>query len=60
MADFHPKGKVARAYGVWLEDRGSSRRAVFVIDREGILRWSKVYERSLPDNEELLRVLAEL
>ncbi len=60
LADFHPKGEVARVYGVWLDDRGSSRRAVFVIDREGILRWSKVYERSLPDNEELLRVLAEL
>jgi alkyl hydroperoxide reductase subunit AhpC len=60
LADFHPKGEVARAYGVWNEDHGISRRSVFIIDRAGILRWSKLYERGIPDNEELLAVLAGL
>lgn len=60
LSDFHPKGDVARRYGVWREERGTSRRAVFIIDREGIVRWSKVYEREVPDNEELLAALHEL
>lgn len=60
LADFHPKGEVARAYGVWNADRGTSKRAVFIIDSAGILRWSRVYERAVPDNEELLAVLEDL
>lgn len=60
LADFHPKGEVARAYGIWNEDHGFSNRAIFIVDQSGILRWSKVYERSIPDNEELLAVLEEL
>ena len=57
LADFHPKGAVARQFGVWREDRGVSKRAVFLIDRDGIIRWSKLYEQSLPDNNELLAAL---
>ena len=40
LADFHPKGAVARSYGVYLEDRGHSSRALVLIDEEGIVRWS--------------------
>jgi peroxiredoxin len=39
-ADFEPKGGVARAYGVYREQDGTSERALFVIDPEGIVRWS--------------------
>jgi alkyl hydroperoxide reductase subunit AhpC len=60
LADFHPKGEVARRYGVWREENGNSRRAVFIIDKNGTLRWSKVYERGNPDNEELLTVIQGL
>jgi len=60
LADFHPKGEVARRYGVWREDNGYSRRSVFIIDKNGTLRWSKVYERGNPDNEELLTVIQGL
>lgn len=42
LADFEPKGAVARAYGVYREKEGTSARALFVIDREGIIRWSYV------------------
>ena len=42
LADFHPKGEVARRYGVYNEDRGMSRRALVVIDPEGTVRWSHV------------------
>ncbi len=60
LADFHPKGALAQQYGVWLDEHGFSARAVFVIDKQGIIRWSKVYERALPDNEEILSILGEL
>ena len=42
LSDFEPKGAVARAYGVYRESEGTSERALFVIDREGIIRWSFV------------------
>jgi peroxiredoxin len=40
LADFEPKGAVARAYGVYRQHDGTSERALFVIDSEGIIRWS--------------------
>jgi peroxiredoxin len=42
LADFEPKGAVARAYGVYREEDGESERALFVIDAEGVIRWSYV------------------
>jgi peroxiredoxin len=40
LADFEPKGAVARKYGVYRESEGVTERALFVIDGEGIVRWS--------------------
>jgi len=40
LADFEPKGAVAREYGVYRESEGLTERALFVIDAEGIIRWS--------------------
>jgi peroxiredoxin len=42
LADFEPKGAVARAYGVYDEKEGMCERALFVIDRDGIIDWSYV------------------
>jgi len=42
LADFHPKGAVARAYGAYRENDGVSERALFVINPEGIVHWSYV------------------
>ena len=40
LADFEPKGAVSRAYGAYRAEDGTSARALFVIDRDGIIRWS--------------------
>jgi peroxiredoxin len=40
LADFEPKGGVARQYGAYREHDGTSERALFVIDGNGIIRWS--------------------
>jgi peroxiredoxin len=42
LADFEPKGTVARTYGVYRHSDGVSERALFVIDAEGTIRWSYV------------------
>jgi peroxiredoxin len=42
LSDFEPKGAVAHLYGVYRHDAGTSERALFVIDAEGIIRWSYV------------------
>jgi peroxiredoxin len=40
LADFHPKGEVAKAYGVYLEDRGLSARALVMVGPDGQVRWA--------------------
>ena len=40
LSDFEPKGEIARRYGVYRDHDGTSERALFVIDREGVVRWS--------------------
>ena len=42
LADFEPKGAVAQTYGVYRTSDGFSERALFVIDAEGVIRWSYV------------------
>ena len=39
LADFEPKGEVARRYGVYRSSDGTTERALFVIDADGIVRW---------------------
>ncbi|MFN2617901.1 MAG: redoxin domain-containing protein [Thermoleophilaceae bacterium] len=40
LADFNPKGEVARAYGFYAERYGVSARALVLIDPEGVVSWS--------------------
>ena len=42
LADFEPKGDTARRYGAYRSQEGVCERALFVIDPEGIIRWSYV------------------
>lgn len=42
LADFEPKGAVAATYGVYRGKDGTSERALFVIDADGMIRWSYV------------------
>lgn len=61
LSDSYPHGEVAQKYGVFRDTDGISERAVFLIDKHGRIRWSKVYDiPELPKNEELLKELANL
>ncbi|HYS78695.1 MAG TPA: peroxiredoxin [Candidatus Dormibacteraeota bacterium] len=42
LADFEPKGEVARRYGVYRDGEGISERALFVLDGDGVIRWAYV------------------
>jgi peroxiredoxin len=59
LADFHPRGAVAAKYGVYLEDKGITGRAIFIIDRNGNLAWQKIYDIPVvPDINEVSKALA--
>ena len=60
LSDFHPKGMIAGKYGV-MRDGGITDRAIFVVDKTGIIVFAKVYDiPTLPDNEEIREVLQTL
>jgi peroxiredoxin len=58
LADSPPKGAIAGAYGVCLGYKESSRRALFVIDERGLIRWSRAYPSLVnPEVDGILRAL---
>jgi peroxiredoxin len=61
LSDFWPHGAVATAYGVFDAEHGCAQRSSFVVDRDGVLRWSVHSPMGeARDPEEPLRVLAGL
>ena len=61
LADFEPKGDVARAYQVYRDVDGTSERALFVIDADGVIRWSYVSPVGVnPGADGILRALEQL
>ncbi|GAA2253552.1 peroxiredoxin [Streptomyces amakusaensis] len=58
LSDFWPHGEVSRAYGVFDEEKGCAVRGTFVIDKEGVVRWSVV--NGLPDARDLNEYIAAL
>ena len=60
LSDFYPHGKVAEAYGVLRTD-GTSERALFVIDKKGVIRYVDVHDiNKRPSLEALIRELGKL
>jgi peroxiredoxin len=61
LADFEPKGDVARAYHVYRSLDGTSERALYVIDVDGIVRWSYVSPLDVnPGADGILRALESI
>ncbi len=61
LSDFEPKGQVSRRYGAYEQREGVSARALFVIDRSGIITWN--YEAPIginPGAEGILEALEDL
>lgn len=61
LADFEPKGAVARAYGVYRHQDGITERALFVIDSKGMIAWSYVSPLGVnPGADGILAALEDL
>jgi peroxiredoxin len=61
LADFEPKGEAARAYQVYRAGEGTTERALYVIDGEGIVRWSYVSAVGVnPGADGILRALEDM
>jgi alkyl hydroperoxide reductase subunit AhpC len=55
LADFHPKGEMSDSFGVYNEERGVSKRAIVIIDKQGIIRFHRIYEGELPEAKDILQ-----
>ena len=61
LSDFWPHGAVAKAYGVLREDAGMSERAVFIIDKNGVVKYIDVHDiGEEPDIEQIFEELGKL
>ena len=60
LSDFWPHGAVAEKYGVFRDD-GKSERALFIVDKAGIVRYVDIHDiDQQPNNEEVFKVLRQL
>lgn len=61
LSDYWPHGAVGKAFGIFNEERGMDKRAAYVIDGNGIVRYAKIYPQgTIPTSEELLEELSQL
>jgi len=60
LSDFWPHGEVAKKYGIFREKEGFSERANIIIDENGKVIFTKVYDiNQLPDIEEIIDFLSK-
>jgi peroxiredoxin len=55
LADFHPKGEVARKYGLYLEESGITARATVVVGKDGLVKLVQVQQ--IPEPRANLKLL---
>ncbi len=61
LSDYWPHGAAGKAYGIFNEERGMDKRAAYVLDDKGIIRYMKVYEPGkIPECNELLEQVRKL
>jgi len=61
LADFQPRGAVASKFGVYLEEKGITGRAIAIVDRGGKIAWFKQYDiPTVPDMKEVAEALAKV
>jgi len=61
LADFEPKGEAAKKFGVYRRPDGISERALFVIDKQGIIAWSYLSPIGVnPGADGILQALEDL
>lgn len=56
LADFHPKGAVADSYGLYMDDKGVTKRATVIVDKAGNVSWVQEHAGAR-DNQEVLAAI---
>ena len=60
LSDYWPHGQMSQSYGV-LREHGMTERAIFIVDKQGIIRYIDIHAfDSQPSNDELFAVLEAL
>jgi len=61
ISDFWPHGEIAKQYGAFREDEGRSERAIFIIDKNGIIQYVDIHDiDEQPDNEVLFNEIRRI
>jgi len=61
LADFEPKGEVSRRYNAYRDADGTSERALYVLDEDGVIRWSYISPLGMnPGADGILRALENM
>ena len=59
LSDFYPHGATCALYDC-LRPEGYPKRVVVIVDKQGVIRYRKEYEKGIPDNKELLAELDKI
>jgi len=61
LSDFNPKGEISRMYNAYQEEDGLSKRALYVIDKDGVISWGYISPIGInPGADGILKALEEL
>ncbi len=61
LADFHPRGAAAARFGMYIEEKGITGRAIVIINKAGNVAWFKQYDIPVvPDIQEVAAALAAI
>ena len=61
LSDYWPHGAVGKAYGVFNDERGMDARSAFLVDAQGVIRYSHVYAQgTIPESADLLERLKKI
>ena len=61
LSDYWPHAAIGKAYGVLNEEKGFDKRAAYVLDEQGVVRFAKVYDPgTIPESKDLLAELRKL
>ena len=60
LADFWPHGGVAQSFGIFNDGAGIANRSLFIIDPEGVVRYSELHQGTLPDVDSVLAEIGKL
>lgn len=61
LSDFWPHGAVAKKYGVFRKNEGRSERAIFILDKQGVIRYIDIHDiDQQPENEVVHDILRKI